>query len=582
LALLAAVCVSGAAQDTPRAEVFLGYTYTRVNSATNVPAFSANGGGGQFVYNIGRWIGAVADIGAVHNGNIGGYHLDTTLTNFLFGPRIPIRVSNRVTPYFQTLFGGVYGSTSYAMNIPPGTVVSPAPVSSTTQNAANAVAVRSAAQQTAFAMAAGGGLDIKINNWLSFRPIGLDYFMTRLQNLRSVEDNNQHHIRYTTGFNFKLGGEKPLPAPPPPPATKGCWNGTSVPLDQDCPKRVMNPRMAGAQPELCPGASLSVTAADVPDSASLEWTVNGQPISQGRTFEFGATGREPGTYTIGLSASAAEYNNGSTTSTVTVLPYRAPAGTLQVSPAEIWAGEEAALSARFNPGQCGGSLRGPEYSAAEGSVRGDRFDSSGIRFDPSDNSEQRKTVKLQARVTDQRGVTAAEATVVVKKRAALVAKRLPDIVFPANSARVNNCGKRVLLEELKALTQADPGGKVVFVGHTASKEKKAGLDEQRAMNAAAVISAGSGICSSFPAPQIMVSSVGIEDNGVDLQPNFCGTSATPKTAELSGQAVKESDDQAKYRRVEVWFIPANGILPTSVKGAKEASTLPVKSLGCPK
>jgi outer membrane protein OmpA-like peptidoglycan-associated protein len=573
LALIAAVCRSGAAQDMPRAEVFLGYTYTRVNSATDVPAFSANGGSGQFVLNLGKWIGAVADVGAVHNGNIGGYHLDTTLTNFLFGPRIPIRVSNRVTPYFQTLFGGVYATSSYGLSNP----AAPAPVA-----IADPATGRAAASQTAFAWAAGGGLDIKINKWVSFRPIGLDYFMTRLQNLRSAQDTNQHHLRYTAGFNFKVGGEKPLPPPPPPPPTKSCWNGTSVPVEQDCPKRVMNPRMGGAQPELCPGASISVTAGDVPDSATLQWTVNGQPISQGRTFEFGTTGREPGTYTIGLSASASDYNNAETTAKVTVLPYRAPSGTLQVSPAEIWAGESATLSARFDPGQCAGSLRGPEYSAAEGAVSGDRFDSSNIRFDPSDNSEQRKTVKLQARVADQRGVTAAEATVVVKKRAALAAKRLPDIVFPANSARVNNCGKRVLLEELKAMTQADPGGKVVLVGHTAAKEKKGGLDEQRAMNAAAVISASQGICSSFPASQIMVSSVGAEDNGVDLQPNFCGTSATPKAAELSGQGVNASDDQAKYRRVEVWFVPSNGILPASVKGAKEASTLPVKSLGCPK
>src|SRR5689334_8971750 len=134
IALLGAVslfALMAAAQDVPKAEVFTGFTYTRVNSASNVPAFSANGGGGQLVVNLGKWIGAVADVGAVHNGNIGGYHLDTTLTNFMFGPRIPIRVSNRVTPYFQTLFGGVYGSTSYAVDIPPGAPVTPTPVNTT-------------------------------------------------------------------------------------------------------------------------------------------------------------------------------------------------------------------------------------------------------------------------------------------------------------------------------------------------------------------------------------------------------------------------------------------------------------------
>jgi outer membrane immunogenic protein len=198
-----------AAQDVPKAEVFTGFTYTRVNSASNVPAFSANGGGGQLVVNFGKWFGAVADIGAVHNGNIGGYHLDTTLTNFMFGPRIPIRVSNRITPYFQALFGGVYGSTSYPVTVPPGTVVLPpvvTPVSSTAAtNLANATSLRLASAETAFAMAYGGGLDIKISKAVSFRPIGLDYYMMRLQNLRTANDNNQHCLRYTTGFNFTFG-----------------------------------------------------------------------------------------------------------------------------------------------------------------------------------------------------------------------------------------------------------------------------------------------------------------------------------------------------------------------------------------
>ena len=92
--------LAAAAQDVPKVEVFTGFTYTRVNSASNVPAFSANGGGGQFVVNAGRHFGFVTDIGAVHNGNIGGYHLDTTLTNFMFGPRFAVH-GHRVSPYFQ-------------------------------------------------------------------------------------------------------------------------------------------------------------------------------------------------------------------------------------------------------------------------------------------------------------------------------------------------------------------------------------------------------------------------------------------------------------------------------------------------
>ena len=65
----------------------------------------------------------------------------------------------------------------------------------------------------------------------------------------------------------------------------------------------------------------------------------------------------------------------------------------------------------------------------------------------------------------------AEALVVVKQKGASLSKRFPDIVFPKGNARVNNCGKRVLLEELKSSLDADPNGHVVFVGHTSADEK---------------------------------------------------------------------------------------------------------------
>lgn len=196
--------VAGMAQSIPREEMFLGYDYVRFNTATNVPAFSANGGGGQFSYNFNKWLGGVADLGAVHNGNIGGNPLDNTFMNFLFGPRVSLRYA-RLRPYFQILWGGVYAtsSTKIDVNLPdqpiflPGSPVVPG----------GAVAARLTAQQTAFAMTVGGGLDIKLNKHMSFRPIGLDYYMTRLQNLRTQGDNNQNNLRYTAGVNFTFGAQ---------------------------------------------------------------------------------------------------------------------------------------------------------------------------------------------------------------------------------------------------------------------------------------------------------------------------------------------------------------------------------------
>ncbi len=426
-------------------------------------------------------------------------------------------------------------------------------------------------------MTAGGGLDIKISHHVSFRPIGLDYMLTRLQNLRTANDNNQHNLRYTTGLNFTFGGERPgPPAPPPPPPMRACWDGSSVPADQACPKRNMSLQLSAAQTELCPGGNVTLSPTGMPQGADYQWTIEGQPTSKAQSLDFGTTGRDPGNYNVRVTVTAPEYNDATAGTAIRVRPYGPPAGTLEVSPREIWVGEKANIAANFNTGQCGGTLQTPVITASEGSVSGSQFDSSAVQFDPGATSEQRKTVTLSAKVEDGKGSGTAQTTVLVKKQA--MPKRLPDIVFANNSSRVNNCGKRVLLEELKAVIESDPSGKVILVGHTSEKEAgKAGLDQARALNAAAVISAGSGICYSFPASQVMVSGAGAVDNGVDYQSHFCGS-----TQELPGSLVKESENDAKYRRVEVWFVPSGGAVPASLKDSKDAVSLSVSGLGCPK
>lgn len=197
--------VGAIAETAPKMETFLGYQFTRFNSATNIPAFSQNGAGGQFVYNINNWFGAVADIGATHNGNIHNVNIDNTMANFLFGPRVAIRKWSRVTPYFQVLWGGVYYAGSTPVQVPADQLPAiPTPFGDT--RTAPFVTLRASTSQTVFAMTAGGGLDIKLTKHITLRPIGLDYFMTRLQNLRTAGDNNQNNLRVTAGVNFTFGG----------------------------------------------------------------------------------------------------------------------------------------------------------------------------------------------------------------------------------------------------------------------------------------------------------------------------------------------------------------------------------------
>jgi hypothetical protein len=353
-------------------------------------------------------------------------------------------------------------------------------------------------------------------------------------------------------------------------------------MDQDCPKQNFALGILANLNQVCQGATATLTpSSPMPEGAVAQWTINGESVSQAQKFEFGATGRDPGPYKIGLKVTAEGYNDASAETTISVLGYVPPSGTLRVTPSEISLGDKATLSASFSPGQCGGALGPVGFSAPEGMIRGDQYDSTSVQFAPPTSSEQRRTITIAAKVSDERGAGSAQANVVVKQAALLSARQLPDVLFAQQSDRVNNCGKRVLLEQLRGLTDGDPTGRVVLVGHIAEGERSPqDLDMKRALNAAAVISAGQGVCTAFPASQILLNAAGSKDNGAGFQSNFCGGSTA--AAERPGQTVTASDDAAKYRRVEVWFVPSGGAIPPSGQGAKNAATSGVSNLGCPR
>ena len=285
LALMA--CSAGLAQDIPKAEMFLGYNYIRVNSATSVPSYNSHGGSGQLAINLHRYFSLVADLGGYNNNNVGGAAIDNTLFSYLFGPRVSMRNQSRVTPYVNALFGGAYLTAS--------TAVSPTPASST----ANA---RQYLSQNAFAMAIGGGLDIRVSKYVSLRPAGLDYFMMRLQNPASLQDNNQHHFRYSAGINFTFDRESPAPLPAPP--QKTCWDGSSVLASPTCPNRTMDVRIAASDTKVCPGTVVRITPSGAAEGATLDWSVNGQPAGRSSSHEFSTAGLTPGVYNIALTAAA--------------------------------------------------------------------------------------------------------------------------------------------------------------------------------------------------------------------------------------------------------------------------------------
>jgi hypothetical protein len=95
---------TASAQEGQKVGAYIGYDYVRFNSATGAASFSANGGNGQFLYKFNNTIGAVADLGAVHNNNLNGIHADTSIANFLLGP-----AESKSPVCASTIFSGALG-----------------------------------------------------------------------------------------------------------------------------------------------------------------------------------------------------------------------------------------------------------------------------------------------------------------------------------------------------------------------------------------------------------------------------------------------------------------------------------------
>jgi outer membrane protein OmpA-like peptidoglycan-associated protein len=403
--------------------------------------------------------------------------------------------------------------------------------------------------------------------------------------LYSNRVHNASALQLEAGVTFRWGIKSdfvpPPPPPPPPPPAPPAVAVRVAPI-------------LGAH-DVCPGETVALTtsASGWPSGLTpqYQWSVNGNPApgATGSSFSLptqSVSGAQNVTVRVSVPG-AADGHGGTTTATgsadttVTILPYSPPTVNFSVSPSTIPYGGRVPVSATANTSQCGVSstLR---YSASEGAVANGSFDSSGVRFDMSNRSKlQTRVVTLTATATDQKGGTgSANANVTVTLQPA--ARRLDDIVYPLDSSRVNNCAKRLLLEQLTPMLRDDPNAKVVLIGHRDIHEKgKAAskLDVQRVLNAAAVLSAGTGICPQLELSRISMAAVGT-DQSSPTQASFCGTSTDVK--EKSGQVVKSSDKNAPFRRVEIWFVPGGADMPAGIPATQSLPASDVKKLGCPK
>jgi hypothetical protein len=171
-------------EDTPKVEIFGGYSYLGANTVTSGTRLNLNGAMGSAAYNLNSWLGLVGDLGYYHQGNVPGSGLSLTISTYQFGPRISMRRNDHLVPFMQVLVGvGRAGGSLYTTSLGSGV----APLGT----------------NNSFLLTAGGGADWKVNRTIGIRLIQAEYLYSRFRN---GNGNTQNNLRLSAGVVFSFGG----------------------------------------------------------------------------------------------------------------------------------------------------------------------------------------------------------------------------------------------------------------------------------------------------------------------------------------------------------------------------------------
>jgi len=207
IALLSLVATTLLAQETPRLEVFTGYSYLRASDSLS-QRVNQNGWDFSVAANFSRSFSLVADI-SNHYGTTGGAFNPATGAfspigtggkgfSFLFGPRGSYRGIPKLTPFGHMLFGGMRASklvdNSVADPDNPGALI-PGPLCDSSLCVVPA---------TSFAMALGGGLDVKATERVWIRTFQADYVRAEITTGYGTIAT-QNDLRISAGIVFRFG-----------------------------------------------------------------------------------------------------------------------------------------------------------------------------------------------------------------------------------------------------------------------------------------------------------------------------------------------------------------------------------------
>jgi opacity protein-like surface antigen len=156
-----------AQDETPKAEVFGGYSY----AGGNFHGWNASVAG-----NVNKWFGVVADFTGHYGSEMDedGFNEKEHVHSYLFGPRFSAR-KKRVTPFVHALVGA-----------------------STLRTELMGFGQSFFFEDTGLAVVLGGGLDIKVSDHVAIRAVQLDYLRTNFFN----ETRNRGRLAFGIVFRF--------------------------------------------------------------------------------------------------------------------------------------------------------------------------------------------------------------------------------------------------------------------------------------------------------------------------------------------------------------------------------------------
>jgi hypothetical protein len=480
-----ATAASGGGSDeapgrlVPKFELAAGYSYIHLHPGDPFASWNNHGGTGSFTYNANRWLGLTGEFG-----NYGFSRTVGTATpqggffTYLFGPRLNYRKFDYFVPFAEFLVGGFRADGN----------------------------VTGASEQSSFALAAGGGVDIVFHRNFAWRFAQIDYLMTNASGPFLNANARQNNLRLGTGLVLRWG----FP-PPPPPAPKG-------PPTASCSASPTSVYQGSSDP-----VAIHVNASS-PENLPLtySYTASGGTVEgTGPDARWNPSGVAVGSYTVSTKVDDGKGGSASCSTDIRVeeKPHHPPTISCSANPSTIQPGEKSTItSTASSPDNLDLTY---SYSATSGQVSGNgptaTFDSTGL---------QSGSYKVNCTATDSRGDKADGSTNIDVQQPPPPpqATKVGECGYTKPGvARFDNLCKRVG-DDVALRLKNEPNAKVVIVGYADPKEPKAGkLAQSRADLAKAYLG----------------------EKGID---------ASRGTTRV-GQASTEKGSEKENRRVEFIFVP---------------------------